>query len=142
MSSVVKQITDSPDDNSVVSDIIRCIHDNPDLPENQNVYMTESDNSNVMVYSSDENTLRNVWQPRPKDVIIQQLTDEAINLVLVDRRMPRMELANAYTFFSTEKRNLCHDRIYKIKDFTGGTQIERENIEKTLIEFGKRVTVV
>jgi hypothetical protein len=52
--------------------IIKDIHFNPDIPENQNVYISNIKNRYVMVYNSETKA----WDARPREEMINKLIDE------------------------------------------------------------------
>lgn len=52
--------------------IIKDVHFNPDIPENQNIYISNMRNGYVMVYNSDTKN----WDARPKDEMINKLIDD------------------------------------------------------------------
>lgn len=137
MDQIMYKIQESVDD-KLISNIIGHIHNNPDYPENMNVYMTDINDSDVMVFSTDIESKTTKWQPKSKDEIIQQLTNEATKLVFDENDRPRQSLTDHYSKLSRKEMIDIHDKLEKMQDSRIISDNEREEIQKTLISIGKK----
>ena len=94
---IIAGLFDKLDCSSVIPTIIKKIHNDPDHPENHNIYMV-TNQEQVVIYGplpEDPSTID--WYPNPLDTTCQQLTEKAKSLMSMPNGIPKPEFSAIIT---------------------------------------------
>ena len=100
----------------IIPTIIKKIHNDPDHPENHNVYMLSREDQHAMVYGplpKDPATLD--WYPKSIDETQNEISDKANNLMFYDNGIPKQEIVSVISDKGYEKVSLITNE-FDIRD--------------------------
>ena len=100
----------------IMPTIIKKIHNDPDHPENHNVYILSKEDKHAMVYGplpKDPGTLD--WYPKPINETQTEISGKANNLMFYNNGIPKQELVSVMSDEGYEKVSLISNN-FDIRD--------------------------
>jgi len=125
----VLQIVSSQPTNMIIPEIIEHLHGNPDYPDRQNVFMTETGAKVTIVFGGEK---EKTWHPVPRDLAFGQLKSEAMGILTKNKR-PNFKLIEAAQ--ETQHRDTSYQE--KINDLASCDTTEDDVLAQKLVGFGE-----